>query len=107
MMLCIADEVGTFAENKERAKELRSRYILPCIKKGEEVELNFENVSLATQSFVHALIAQAIRSRGDALDLLEFQNCSPNVQSIIEVVVSYCQDQWDAGMGGGAERARS
>lgn len=107
MMLKIVDEVGTFAENKEKAKALRSRCVLPALKRGEEVHFDFEDVSLATQSFVHALIAQGIRSRPDALDLMEFRHCSPNVRSIIEVVVSYCQDEWDAGMGARAERVRS
>ncbi|WP_425562077.1 STAS-like domain-containing protein [Microbacterium kribbense] len=57
--------------------------------------LDFEGVSLATQSFVHALIAEAVRSETPAgLDHLVFKNCSSAVRSIIEVVISYAQDDW-------------
>lgn len=95
MKLKVVDEVGSFAESKEQAKQLRTKRILPSMRKGEEVVLDFDGVTLATQSFVHALIAEAVRlEEPPGLDLLVFKNCSTEVRAIIEVVVSYAQDDW-------------
>ena len=82
MKIHLFDEVGGFAENKEKAKSLRVRKISPALKRAEQVEIDFDRVSLATQSFLHALIAAPIRSNDyDALDLITFSNCSDNARS--------------------------
>ena len=81
------------AENKDVARQLRLEQIEPHLKDGEDVILNFENVSSATQSFIHALVSQTLRDFGvDILDKLQFKNCSDKVQTIIEIVVDYVQD---------------
>ena len=54
----IKDYAGTFAENKDTAKRLRIDKIMPALSNKEEVELDFEGVSGATQSFIHALISE-------------------------------------------------
>lgn len=88
--LSIAGTVGSFAENKDVAAKLRSECILPCLQQGEIVRLDFGGVTLTTQSFVHALISEALRQIGEsALDLLEFANCNETIRGIIETVVQY------------------
>ena len=95
MKIKLSDKVGSFAESKETAKSLRNAVILPALRRGEEVELDFEGITLGTQSFIHALIADAVRLKDpDGLDNLIFANCNDGLRSIIEVVVSYCQDDW-------------
>jgi hypothetical protein len=45
---------------------------------------------LTTQSFVHALISDVLRSEGEKiLDRIEFKGCAPGVKGIIETVVQY------------------
>jgi len=84
--------VGSFAENKDKAKELRTKIINPALKKGDFVELDFTGVNSATQSFIHALISQLIRQYGiDVLDKINFKNCNNTVQKIIEIVTDYMQ----------------
>ncbi len=84
---------GTFAENKDVARDLRVRNIMPALKKGEEITLDFDQVTSATQSFVHALISEPIRQYGDqALDLILFKNCSATVKEIISTVTEYMQE---------------
>ena len=81
---------GGFAENKDEAKILREKKILPTLERGGIVILNFKEVEYATQSFVHALIGEALqRYREDVLQSFEFQNCSPQLRSLIELVVDY------------------
>lgn len=99
-VITVSAWVGSFAENKENAKRLRTKVLLPALCKGKAVTIDFADVSIATQSFVHALIAEAIRSEDyDALDMISFAHCNENIQAVIEVVVAYCQDDWAQGDG--------
>lgn len=89
----IFDYTSDFAENKDTARQLRLQTIEPILKTGQIVIINFQNVTSATQSFVHALVSQTLRDFGvDILDKLQFKNCNDKVQTIIEIVVEYVQD---------------
>jgi hypothetical protein len=84
---------GDFAENKDVARALRVEKIMPALAKGEIVILDFEKVTGATQSFIHALISDAIRMYGDdVFDLLQFQDCSLTVEQVINIVADYMQE---------------
>jgi hypothetical protein len=84
---------GTFAENKDVAREIRIKSIMPCLEGDQEVVLDFEGVTGATQSFIHALISDAIRKYGDlALELISFKNCSPVVKEVVTTVAEYMQE---------------
>jgi len=85
--------VGTFAENKDVAKDIRINKIIPSLENGKEVILNFDKVKSATQSFIHALISDIIRKNGiKILDRVYFKNCSETIKKIIEIVIEYMQD---------------
>jgi hypothetical protein len=79
-----------FAENKDEARAVRLSRVLPTITSGNVAVLDFRAVRYATQSYVHALIGEALQKYGDrALEHIEFRNCSPQVKSVIELVVDY------------------
>jgi hypothetical protein len=79
-----------FAEDKELAKNHRTHTIIPTLTAGGTVVLDFRNVNYATQSFIHALIGEALqRFKERALEQLEFKDCSPQLQSLIGLVVDY------------------
>ncbi len=85
--------IDGFMEDKEVAKNLRRVQIIPALEQGEVVVLDFSGIKYVTQSFAHALIYEALkRYPDDALDRLEFRNCSQPVKSIIELVVDYSFD---------------
>ena len=85
--------VGDFGEDKDAAANLRETLIKPAVSRGENVCLDFNKVTLATQSFIHALISDVLRVYGeDSLDLLEFKNCVDVVRGIISTVVQYSLD---------------
>jgi hypothetical protein len=91
--LMIFNEAGEFAENKDVARRLRLDVIIPALDAGEKVQLDFNQVSGATQSFVHALISDLFRNYGVAvMERLEFKNCSATVQKIIVIVCDYMQE---------------
>lgn len=85
--------IDGFMEDKEVAKEFRRNQIIPALQAGETIVLDFSGIKYVTQSFVHALIHEALKRFGEeVLDRFEFRNCSKSVKSIIELVVEYSFD---------------
>lgn len=88
--IVLASGANRFAEDKEDARHIRLKQIMPALERGENVVLDFRKVSYATQSYVHALIGEALQKHGESgLELLEFKNCSVALKSVIELVVDY------------------
>jgi len=89
----IVNITGSFAENKDSARDIRLTKIVPALEKNEEIILNFEGIGGATQSFIHALISDVIRKYGtEVLDKISFKNCNETVRKIISIVVDYMQE---------------
>jgi hypothetical protein len=83
---------GEFAENKDRAAELRQEIVFPTPESKEKLVLDFTGIIGATQSFIHALIADPIRKLGaNVLELVTFKGCNDSVQGVIGIVVDYVQ----------------
>lgn len=91
----VVDAAGDFAGDKDAAALIRDKYIRPALAKGKTVELDFIGVSLATQSFIHALIAGVVREDPSNLDSISFKNCNESVRSLVEIVVEYAQDEFE------------
>lgn len=88
------------AESKDDARRLRETEILPALERGQPLELDFEKVGFATQSFIHALISDAIRRYGeDIFEKVTFVNCSEEVQQIVLTVFEYTMDASEASEG--------
>ena len=93
MTIKISKRAGTFAENKDIARDIRERELIPGLKAGKTIVLDFDGVSGATQSFIHALISEPIREYGDnVFDSLVFKNCSNTVKEVINIVADYMQE---------------
>ena len=89
----IRDAAGIFAENKDVARELREEFILPTLGQTEEITLDFSGVEGATQSFIHALISEAIRVHGpEVLDHIIFKSCNETIRQIVTIVTDYMQE---------------
>ncbi len=86
------EKTGSFAEDKDVARNIRIKLIDPIIKKRGEIVLDFNNIESITQSFMHALISEVIRKNGpEVLDSIYFKNCNKNVENIVSIVVDYMQ----------------
>lgn len=86
------DEAGKFCENKDTAKKLREEVLLPILREGGAVTFDFSGVVGATQSFVHALVSEALRQYPDeAFDRIFYKNACPEVREIISIVYAYMQ----------------
>lgn len=86
--------VGNFAENKDIARDIRTKKIIPALNKNKEIILDFKKIESATQSFIHALISDLIRKYGiEILDKISFKNCNEITKKIINIVVDYMQER--------------
>ena len=66
---------------------------MPALKLGEQIEFDFQGIEGATQSFIHALISEAIREYKDvAFDNLLYKNANAQVKEIIKTVYAYMQE---------------
>ena len=87
------DLVGDFAENKDIAKRLREEIVLPTLEKGRAITFDFEGVNGVTQSFVHALVSDALRKYPEIVyDNVFFKNANEEIQKIITIVYDYIQE---------------
>lgn len=92
MNIDIEQMAGAFAENKDKAAEIRERMI-EALERKEEVVLDFTGIEGATQSFIHALLAKIMREKTPLiLDRIQFKGCNEHVKSIISVVTEYLQE---------------
>ena len=90
MEIRIPPGISGFVEDKDFARDLRKEKIIPALEAGDIVVLDFADVKYATQSFIHALVGEALKRFGeDALSRLEFRHCSQQLRSVIELVVDY------------------
>jgi len=88
----MASSVGSFAENKDLARAIRREQILPALRDGKKVILDFYGVNSTTQSFVHALISELIRDFGtEVLDRIVFKSCNETVKKLVSIVIEYMQ----------------
>lgn len=93
-VITIFNQLGSFAENKDLAQQIRVHDIMMALQKQQPIILDFKGVEGTTQSFIHALISDAIRQfGGQALELISFKNCNPVVQKIILIVCDYMQQE--------------
>jgi hypothetical protein len=90
----------TFAENKDEAREIRQKVILPALDAGDSVTLDFSAVETSTQSYIHALISEAIRRYGeDAIPRIKFKRCTGDIRQLVTTVVEYTLMAADAASG--------
>lgn len=91
MIVSIEEHCGSFAENKDQARDIRESMIKPCLSAGKDtVVLDFAGVDSSTQSFIHALLSGSFQELGEeALMRFEFRNCSKAVKSLLTTVINY------------------
>ncbi|HED06837.1 MAG TPA: DUF4325 domain-containing protein [Ignavibacteria bacterium] len=85
--------VRDFAENKDIARDIREKTLMPALARADKITIDFAGVNGATQSFIHALISDALRKYGsDVLEHIIFRNCNDTIRVIITIVTEYMQE---------------
>ncbi len=83
--------VYAILENNEKARELATKEIIPRLVRREPVLLDFLNVRVCTQSFVHALLYEPLRFAWASQTPIHVANAVPVVRSALRHVESYSQ----------------
>ena len=91
--ITLFDKAGSFAQNKDIARDIRLQEIIPALENNNEVILDFQGVNSATQSFIHALISDILRKYGSSiLKRLVFKSCNEEIKQIINIVLDYMEE---------------
>jgi hypothetical protein len=83
--------VREFEEDVEQAAKIRDEELLPSMKEGTMVVLDFAGVKFATQSFVHALMYKVIRDGQNIGSTLSIANCSKATREAVMAVAAYAK----------------
>lgn len=83
--------VKEFEEDVEQAAKIRDEELLPSMKEGTLVVLDFAGVKFATQSFVHALMYKVIRDGQNIGSTLSIANCSRSTREAVMAVAAYAK----------------
>jgi hypothetical protein len=86
--LNIKNYFGSYAEDKERAINIRDRYLAMAITGGQGLQLDFEEVVSAPHSFLSALLASPIRQLGmTAYKRIKVINAAPEIRETIDFIL--------------------
>lgn len=98
-LFAVPRTAANLAEDKGKADSLRKEHIGPHLKMGIPLQLDFGGVQIATQSFVHALIAEPLRRFGPERfkGLVHFVRVSSQVRQVLRIVVQHVRMELDAG----------
>lgn len=93
----VPPDVSTIAQDKVAAVRIRDERIMPALRAGQGVSLDFGGVVLTTQSFMHALISAPVRLLGpdDIETRLSIVGASSQVKEVVRLVVGYVLDNPD------------
>lgn len=80
--------VAGFLEDVETAAQVREDQLVPAIKLGQMVIIDFKSVRFATQSFAHALLSDVFRIPG-SLTRLSFLGCTRATEEAVRLVAAY------------------
>lgn len=83
--------VGPLVEDTTRATQLSREQLQPRLFRREAITIDFSGVDLCTQSFVHALLFEAIRLSWATQTPIYIRNASPGVRVILRYVEAYAR----------------
>jgi hypothetical protein len=83
--------VINFEEDVEQAAKIRDEELLPSMREGTLVVIDFAGVKFATQSFVHALMYKVIRDGQNIGSALSIANCSKSTREAVMAVAAYAK----------------
>ena len=77
------------SENTEQAEKFAREHLEPRILRKEAIVLDFLGMEIATQSYLHALLYDALRLAWAKQSFIYVVNASPSVRSGIELIEAY------------------
>jgi hypothetical protein len=92
--ITITPVAAELIEDKEKAKTLRDKELIPELEAGRPVGIDLRSARLITHSFIHALLYKAFSVLGErARTLLYIQAEERRVKDVIRIVAWYAQEE--------------
>jgi uncharacterized protein DUF4325 len=85
-------QFGAQPNDRDKAEEFCERRIKPALLHQREVVLDFKNTGLATQSFIHALISEAVREDPRWAAKIKVANASSAQQAVYDLALRHMLD---------------
>jgi hypothetical protein len=84
MNIIVTEEPDSFLSGAERALQIRMTQLVPAIKQGETVEIDFSNVRGTSQSWMNAFVMGTLLECGvESLKYMKFKHCNSLVKELI------------------------
>jgi len=84
MNIILTERPDSFLSGAECALQIRENQLVPAIRKGQTVEVDFSNVRGTSQSWMNAFVMGTLLECGiDSLRYIKFQHCNPLVKELI------------------------
>jgi len=84
MNISLADKADSFLTGSESALQIRKTQLVPAIKNGKTIEIDFSNVRGTSQSWMNAFIMGTLLECGiDSLKYLKFKHCNPLLKELV------------------------
>ena len=83
---------GNQPNDRDEAEEFSRLLILPALESGKQIILDFEGTGLVTQSFIHALISEAVKGDARNADRIVTINASRAQQAVYDLALRHMVD---------------
>lgn len=94
MIIILTENPDSFLTGAECALQIRANQLVPAIKKGETVEIDFSNVRGTSQSWMNTFVMGTLLECGiDSLKYLKFQHCNPLLKELITFSVQKAKER--------------
>ena len=79
---------GRYAENKGEAISFRDKHLLPTLRDGKYVKLDFDEIESSPHSFLNAMFASVVREFGEKVyRIVKVINAQPQIKDVIEYII--------------------
>jgi len=84
-------KVAEFEEDVDAAARTRDTVIIPALKEGRMVVMDFKGIKAGTQSFAHACMYKILRDRSEVRYALSIAGCTNATREAIRAVAAYAK----------------
>ncbi len=78
---------GEYAENKAEAIKFREKHLMPALREGKNVKLDFSEVKSSPHSFLNAMLADAVALLGEScFRRIKIINAEPDIRDAIDYI---------------------
>lgn len=79
---------GTYAENKGEAIRFRDRHLIPALRSGKHVKLDFDEIESSPHSFLNALFADVVKEfKEKTYRIVRVINAQSSIKDVIEYII--------------------